>query len=148
MVCAVRPVEVGPETHAEQAEEYSERQYAGFWVRLVAWIIDTIVVWFVTGILAFVAGLGYVGGVGGTGIVLVGPLYFVLLTGLRGQTVGKMVVGVRVIGRDGRTPGLGYAVLREIVGKFVSALVFFIGFLWIGWDRKKQGWHDKIAAPT
>ena len=41
---------------------------------------------------------------------------------------------------------MGYAVLREIVGKFVSAIAFFLGFLWIGWDGRKQGWHDKIAG--
>ncbi len=89
------------------------------------------------------AGFGAFGGLTG---LLLPILYFVLLTGLRGQTVGKMAVGVKVIGADGREPGVGYAALREVVGKFVSAIAFFLGFLWIAWDRDKQGWHDKIAG--
>ena len=73
-------------------------------------------------------------------------LYYVLLTGLRGQTVGKMALGIRVVRSDGQVPGLGYAVLREVVGKFVSVIALFLGFLWIAWDRERQGWHDMIAG--
>ena len=82
---------------------------------------------------------------GFTGLVLP-VLYYVLLTGLRGQTVGKMALGIRVVRSDGQVPGLGYAVLREVVGKFVSVIALFLGFLWIAWDRERQGWHDMIAG--
>ena len=119
--------------------------YAGFWIRFAAWIIDTVIVWL--GIVALSA-LSLFGGfyTASFPVLLLGPLYFVLLTGLRGQTLGKMAVGIRVVGRDGQAPGLGYAALREIVGKFVSGIAFLIGFLWIAWDGRKQGWHDKIAG--
>ncbi len=119
--------------------------YAGFWIRFFAWIIDTVIVWIGSGVFVALSRFGpaYTASLP---VLLLGPLYFVLLTGLRGQTLGKMAVGVRVAGKDGKAPGLGYAALREIVGKFVSGFVFLLGFLWIGWDGRKQGWHDKIAG--
>ncbi len=119
--------------------------YAGFWIRFAAWIIDWVIVWFGIGALSALTRFGGVYTVS-LPVVLLGPLYFVLLTGLQGQTLGKMAAGIRVVGRDGKAPGLGYAALREIVGKFISGLVFLLGFLWIGLDGKKQGWHDKIAG--
>ena len=73
-------------------------------------------------------------------------LYHWLFTGLRGQTPGKMAVGIKVVNAQGDRPALGVAALREILGKLVSTIVLFVGFLWIDWDREKQGWHDKIAG--
>ena len=101
--------------------------YAGFWIRFVAWIIDWVIVWMGTAVFSALSLLG--AGYASFLALLLGPLYFVLMTGMRGQTVGKMAVGVRVVGRDGQPPGLGYAALREIVGKFVSGIAFLIGFL-------------------
>ena len=128
-------------------------EYAGFWIRFVAWIIDAVIVWIGTTVLSalglYVAFYGPAYNTESAAsflVLLIGPLYFVLLTGLRGQTLGKMALGIRVVGRDGQVPGLGYAALREIVGKFVSGLAFLLGFLWIGLDGRKQGWHDKIAG--
>jgi uncharacterized RDD family membrane protein YckC len=73
-------------------------------------------------------------------------VYLVLMTGLKGQTLGKMAVGIRVVREDGSVPGLGYAALREVVGKFASTIALFLGFLWIARDPEKRGWHDHIAG--
>lgn len=73
-------------------------------------------------------------------------LYHWLFIGLKGQTLGKMAVGIKVVNAQGDRPALGVAALREILGKLVSTIVLFVGFLWIDWDREKQGWHDKIAG--
>ncbi len=73
-------------------------------------------------------------------------LYHWLFTGLKGQTPGKMAVGIKVVNAQGDRPALGVAALREILGKFVSTIVLFVGFLWIDIDKQKQGWHDKIAG--
>ncbi len=109
-------------------------EYMGFWIRLVAAIVDAIVV----SLLSF-APFGLL-------LQLVVPLlYYWLFTGLKGQTPGKMLVGIKVVNAQGDRPGLALAALREILGKLVSAIVFYLGFLWIAWDRQKQGWHDKIA---
>jgi uncharacterized RDD family membrane protein YckC len=73
-------------------------------------------------------------------------LYWVLMTGLKGQTVGKMAMGIMVVRANGNLPGIGYAALREMVGKFVSGTFLLVGFIWTGFDPQKQGWHDKIAS--
>jgi uncharacterized RDD family membrane protein YckC len=76
---------------------------------------------------------------------LAGMAYFTWFHGAVGQTPGKMLLGLRVIRTSGEPLGFGIAFLRW-VGTLVSALPFWLGFLWIALDGKKQGWHDKIAA--
>jgi hypothetical protein len=61
-----------------------------------------------------------------------------------GQTPGKMALGIKVIGTDGAPVGWGKALLRY-VGYIISGLVLALGFIWIAFDSKRQGWHDKIA---
>lgn len=78
---------------------------------------------------------------------LVGPLYWWLMTGLNdGRTLGKMAVGTKVVNEDGIAPSLLNAFVREVIGKFVSAIVLMLGYIWILFDSKFQGWHDKIAS--
>lgn len=79
-------------------------------------------------------------------ILLISWLYYVILTGKYGATLGKMALKIKVVGRDFQKIGYGTAALREIIGKIVSSLVFCLGFLWIAFDPKKQGFHDKIAG--
>jgi hypothetical protein len=55
------------------------------------------------------------------------------------------VLGITVVGTDGRPLSIGKAVLRYF-GYIISAIPFSFGFLWIAFDKKRQGWHDKIAA--
>lgn len=78
-----------------------------------------------------------------TGIVL-SLLYFVASWMRSGQTIGKMTLGLKVVDSDGGKLGLGQALLRY-VGYIVSSLIASLGFLWIAYDGKHQGWHDKIA---
>ncbi|MBI2887770.1 MAG: RDD family protein [Chloroflexi bacterium] len=94
--------------------------------------------------VAITAALGILVIVGVLG--LANLLYFVLFTGIRGQTPGKMLVGIKVVDQEGRAPGIGRAIMREIIGKFVSALAIYIGYLWALWDPQSQTWHDKIAG--
>jgi uncharacterized RDD family membrane protein YckC len=72
-------------------------------------------------------------------------LYFTLFTGWRGQTPGKMLVGIRVVDAAGGIPGMRRAFMREVVGKFLSSTALYVGFLWPLWDAQRQAWHDKIA---
>lgn len=79
-------------------------------------------------------------------VMLLPWVYFWLLTALnKGQTLGKMITGIRVVSAEGEAPGLGQTALRELVGKGLTELAFGLGFLWILWDKQRQGWHDKIA---
>jgi uncharacterized RDD family membrane protein YckC len=56
-----------------------------------------------------------------------------------------MMLGLQFVNRDGSPLGLVASLLR-FVGYLVSTLVLMLGFLWIIWDKDKQGWHDKIAG--
>ncbi|MEX2237219.1 MAG: RDD family protein [Dehalococcoidia bacterium] len=64
----------------------------------------------------------------------------------QGRSAGKAVLNLRVIDQQGRPAGFWRMVLRETIGKLVSAVVLFLGFLAIVWDADRQGWHDKIAS--
>ncbi len=70
---------------------------------------------------------------------------FVLLASRAGQTVGKRLVGIRIVQEDGEPAALSKLALRNCVGYFLSAIGGMLGFLWVIWDSKHQGWHDKIA---
>ena len=72
--------------------------------------------------------------------------YFILPTGLKGQTAGKWVAGIIVVDDEGRVPGVAMAIPREMVGRAVSVAAVGLGLAWIIPDKKRQGWHDKIAG--
>ena len=114
---------------------------AGFWRRFGASLIDGILIGVVFFIL--VAALKAVGDAIG---VLLSIAYYVYFEGgPRGQTLGKRALGIRVIDFDNGGPiGYGRAFVRYI-GRIVSGLVIYIGYLWMLWDREKQCWHDKFA---
>jgi uncharacterized RDD family membrane protein YckC len=115
---------------------------AGFWRRFAAAFIDGLVVGIASGILRAILGTGAGTGVG----LLVSAAYFTAFIGAeRGQTLGQMALGIRVLGLDnGATIGYGRAFLRWLVS-IVSALVLLLGYLWMLWDSEKQCWHDKAA---
>ncbi|MBI2866420.1 MAG: RDD family protein [Chloroflexi bacterium] len=119
-------------------------QYAGFWRRFAAIIIDNVVLF----IIGLVVGLG-IGEISSAGAnvlgLIIGIVYIVGMWAGRGQTLGKMAMGVRIVKADGRPIDLGTAILRY-VGYWVSGIILAIGFLMVAWDGKKQGLHDKIAG--
>jgi uncharacterized RDD family membrane protein YckC len=105
---------------------------AGFWERMGAGFLDMVLVML--------------------SIALVGPLftlvavaYFSAMWAWKGTTVGGIVVNLQVVRQDGRPLNFLTAFVRSVAALF-SAVVLFLGFFWIGWDRDKQGWHDKIAG--
>ena len=78
---------------------------------------------------------------------LIGVFYSIYFIGKKGATPGKKLMKIRVVNKDTKeVPGILKAFLREIVGKFVSSVFFFLGYLWAVWDKEKQTWHDKIAG--
>ena len=64
----------------------------------------------------------------------------------RGWTLDKLAVGIRMVNSEGRRPGLGRALLRELIGKPIGLIFLALGFLWIPWDPERQSWHDKMAG--
>ena len=122
-----------------QAVGASAIEFAGFWRRLVASIIDSIVLNVITWAVS-ISGLQF-------GILVLAIIYISYLPffwTLRGQTPGMMLMGTKIIRTNGASISFGYAVLRYIV-RIISGAALGLGFLWIAFDAHKQGWHDKLA---
>ncbi|MSQ07408.1 MAG: RDD family protein [Dehalococcoidia bacterium] len=115
-------------------------EYMGFWIRVAASLIDLVIsVAAIAGLLLFLDGGGPVL------VYFLATGHNVVFVGLRGQTVGKMILGLQVVDRQGKPPSFWRILLRELGGKTVSG-AFFLGYLWVGWHREKRGWHDSIAG--
>lgn len=117
--------------------------YAGFWVRFVAYIIDSFVVGIPLGLLVSAAG-------GAAAVIyvlgfLVSIAYFVYFWSTSGQTLGQKAVNIRVVGAEnGAIITPGQAGIRY-VGLLISTWLIFLGLIWVAIDPRKQGWHDKMA---
>jgi uncharacterized RDD family membrane protein YckC len=118
----------------------------GFWVRVVAFVIDGIATGIVAGILnGILFGGDATRGNGlSTLIGLAYVLYFWSTYG-HGQTIGNRVMKIRVVKTDGSELSLMDAFIRY-VGLIISFICIFIGVIWVAFDANKQGWHDKIAS--
>lgn len=132
-------------------------RYAGFWMRFWAYLLDLIVVGSLNRLLIkpvfrlldipvaefhLFAPITIV-----TAIVFY--LYFVLMTKYFGQTLGKMVFGLKVVNLDGNNSPLtwGTVLFREWIGRFISSTVL-IGYLIVAFLPKKQGLHDLFTDTT
>lgn len=124
-------------------------KYAGFWIRWVASVIDGLVLIIPTiivgviikfttlgtiqSILTFVSGF------------LVSWVYFILMTNKYRATLGKKVVGIQVVSDKLEDLSLGQIILRETVGKIISAVILYVGYIMAGFTQKKQALHDYIT---
>lgn len=160
--------------------------YASRWARFFAAVIDIIVVIVLWVILGAVGILGSerdmpestesFSTLSRDALVLyaTGALYYIVLTVAFGATLGKMALGMRVVGADGERAGSGAVVAREVVGRagnyivqivlfivlraamgdgtasaiagLIGFLVFLVIFLRILVDDRRQGWHDKVGG--
>lgn len=107
---------------------------AAFWERMGAAFLDIVLISVIGGIigsppLTFLLGLAYFSG----------------MWAWKGTTIGGIVLGLKVVRYDGQPVTFTVAIVRALAGAF-SGMVAFLGFLWIAWDKDKQGWHDKIAG--
>lgn len=133
--------------------------YAGFFTRLAAYLIDGLflaaclaiphfIVWilrlsspdnFLTRELLFSFSLW--------NIIeyLLCTAYFVILTYTSGMTLGKKAMRIKVVTKDGEKLSLFTAIYRETIGKYLSSIVLYIGYLLIGIDKEKRGIHDILC---
>lgn len=136
---------------------------AGFFVRMLAIIIDSLIINAVFIIFGFVVdynmsvGLNYLGIteeelvsdiIGGTiyfFYVFFFPTYFIFLTYKYQATIGKKILGIKVVSEDESNLSLGRIIKRETIGKILSSLFFGFGFLMSIFTKNKQALHDKIA---
>lgn len=127
---------------------------AGFWIRFVAAILDGVLVLILQGILGgLLFWAGMLNGSSNEGLAmlvqifayLLSFVYYIFFTGYCGQTPGKMALRVKVIRCDGTDLTYGRAAFREVPAKFISGIIFCIGYLMIVFDEQKQGLHDRMA---
>lgn len=133
-------------------------RYAGFWMRLWAYLLDIIVIssivrLVIKPVLRLMDVSVYETSLFTPITILSGTiffLYFILMTKYFGQTLGKMVFGLRVIDLKGSKPSWGTIIFREFIGRFISGSMFLLkfGYLLIGFLPKKQGLHDLFADTT
>lgn len=135
--------------------------YAGFWIRFVAYLVDSLLIGIPTLIVAFVllsgnqplsqdpaqlqAQLQTNGSVIQLVSLVTGFVYFVFFW-TQGSTPGMRLVNIRVADQTTfQSIGAGKAVLRYF-GWVVSSFCCLIGFIWAAFDSRKQGWHDKMGG--
>ena len=83
-------------------------------------------------------------------ILLIAMLVFaiwntIVRMGKTGQSLGRKFLNIAVLNSNLQPIGVGNAALREIIGRWISGLVCYIGYLNAFWDKDKQMWHDKMA---
>jgi uncharacterized RDD family membrane protein YckC len=116
---------------------------AGFWRRLGGAVIDGVIV----GVVGSILELLLKHGIGDVLALIVSASYFTYFEGgPKGAGFGKQAMGIRVIDAHTGLPiGHPRAFVRWI-GQYLSAIVIFLGYFWMLWDREKQCWHDKLAG--
>ena len=131
-----------------------ELEYVGFWARVGASIIDTLLM----GVII----LPVVMAVYGTdywldGGLIKGPVDFllnwvfpaaavILFWFAKQATPGKMAIAARIVDAEtGKKPSKSQLIVRYL-GYYISMFPLFLGIVWVAFDRRKQGWHDKMAG--
>ena len=139
---------------AEGTLRKSQVEYAGFWIRLGAWLVDFCLVNVFTmvcvGLAVMVVPNGgallltlfqVLGGLLRFATTIVYKTWFV---GRFGATPGKMIFGLRVVGTDGQPLTFSRALGRSL-GYILSAIPFCLGFIWAGFTSGKRSWHDVLV---
>jgi uncharacterized RDD family membrane protein YckC len=143
-VCPNCGAKSGASKFAVEESTKSSGNYAGFWLRLIAALIDGLILLIPFAFCIAIAGTNNVW-LGYFLIWIIGFAYFAYLeSSVRRATYGKQAMGLMVINMDGTQLTLEQASVRYIA-KLISALTLYIGFIMIGFTEKKQGLHDMIA---
>ena len=133
----------------------AQPEYVGFWARVWASIIDTILMLVIVAPLLtyyyggdyWMGGYGFIAGPADVLLNWILPAIAVVLFWIyRQATPGKMAIRAKIV--DATTlgkPTTGQLVIRYL-GYYVSFFAFCLGFVWVGIDARKQGWHDKMAG--
>ncbi len=137
----------------------SQDIYAGFFVRLAAYLIDTLLLsacLFFPNIIVWAAGLSSPDNFFTQDLLfsfslwdiikyLLISCYFVLLTYFSGATLGKKALRLQVVTKDGSRLTFINALYRETLGKYLSSIILYIGYILAGVDKEKRGLHDILC---
>lgn len=146
--------EVKVATEAEHLGHPESIVYAGFWIRVMAALIDSVIVMIITlpittAIYGEVPRDGYTYLLGGWDFVinyLFPALAVILFWIYKSATPGKLFNKLTIVdAKTGGKPSVGQYIVRYL-GYFLSIIPLFAGLIWVAFDKRKQGWHDKIAG--
>jgi uncharacterized RDD family membrane protein YckC len=133
-------------------------ELVGFWPRAIALIIDSIIIGIPTGIFNGFLNLmvhPFWNDWGGwpasqytfgwsTSIIFWGLYAWFCYTNLRGNTLGKSVMGIKLVYADGSKPSLQTYILHFSIGYWINQAVLLLGYIWAIFDANKQTWGQKI----
>jgi uncharacterized RDD family membrane protein YckC len=135
----------------EGAQPVAALRYGGFWRRLVAKILDVIVVQAISYAGGFVIGLSLRGQdiaaplIGGIFGFVVGFGYPIFFLGKYGQTLGKMALKLKVVTPDGAPISYSRAAGRSLA-EMLNGCTLGIGYLIAAFDDQRRGLHDRLAG--
>ncbi|WP_432358101.1 RDD family protein [Sporosarcina sp. UB5] len=142
-----------PEYETIKTERFIPK-FAGFWTRFWAYIIDLIIVSSISGIFIKPVFRILDVKISNPSFLLFSPYkvtllilflgYFAFMTKVAGQTVGKMILGIKVVRQDGGNLTWGTVLFREVIGRFISKLLT-IPYLLVIFMPKKEALHDLFA---
>ncbi|MDB6054947.1 MAG: domain containing protein [Verrucomicrobiales bacterium] len=110
----------------------------GFWVRLLSGAIDLAILLAATGFFRSAHAKAPV-------FVVLWGVYHILMWAMRSQTVGDIILGIKVLKLNGQPLDIGTSIVR-LFGCVLSAFPLGLGFVWCGWNYEKRAWHDFIAG--
>ena len=132
----------------------SDVEYAGFWLRVGASLIDTILMMvIVVPVLSMIYGKGYWASeavfLGAWDLLFnyIFPAIVVIVFWIvKSATPGKILLDISIVdAKTGGKPSNGQLIGRYFA-YYISVLPLMLGFIWVGFDKRKQGWHDKLAG--
>ncbi|MGA1791838.1 MAG: RDD family protein [bacterium] len=158
---AFLPQESEDDLGIKRIQTTKDQPRAGFWIRSLAFTIDIILISLIQSIFAWAIKIGIISGAGILEmhtetfvdlreflITIIGAsifaFYFIFFHGTSGQTPGKKLLHLKVVGTDEKSIDIKKSVKR-FLGYIVSALPLYFGFIMVAFNRKKQGLHDIIA---
>ena len=142
----------------------NEVVYIGFWKRFIGFLVNSVLITLMMSplgailfkevkisdydladqqqVIALLAAMSHQSGIE---IAVAGTL-FVLFWIFRNAEPGKMIFRAVIVDASSHAPATSGQYLLRYLGYYISLIPFGLGFLWVGIDPRKQGWHDKIAS--
>ncbi|VXC49251.1 RDD family protein [Pseudomonas sp. 9Ag] len=131
-------------------------EYAGFWPRVGASIVDTILIMLINvPLILAIYGWEYfdsgqtdfIAGPADFLITWVLPAFAVIVFWIYKQaTPGKMAISARIVDARSGQPASPAQLVGRYLAYYISMLPLGLGLIWVAFDKRKQGWHDKLAG--
>jgi uncharacterized RDD family membrane protein YckC len=141
------------EKQQESVMANREIEYAGFWLRVAASLIDTVMLLILLfPLLSFIYGMSYWTEQRPSPDILdialnyIAPMLIVILFWIyKSATPGKLILKMKIVDANTLQQAKTGQLIVRYLGYYLSAIPFFLGLIWVGIDKRKQGFHDMLA---